>query len=164
MYYYKISSLWRSSIQSLINFNILNRPFMYVLCNFLGKFELYYKQNLSAQNLKLQILSIECLSSNLLIILSYSITCDLKNMKIKKILNEVMNHYSITSRNNASISNFAGGFRWKSEYLWCIIKFKFLRNLSKTRKFVTFEIQILKKFVKTINICKLFCSSLGLKI
>ncbi|KAF0769544.1 Uncharacterized protein FWK35_00005104, partial [Aphis craccivora] len=24
--------------------------------------------------------------------------------------------YSITSRNNASISNFGGGFRWKSEY------------------------------------------------
>ncbi|KAE9538001.1 hypothetical protein AGLY_005973 [Aphis glycines] len=26
----------------------------------------------------------------------------------------------ITSRNNASISNFGGGFRWKSEYPWCI--------------------------------------------
>ncbi|KAF0773229.1 Uncharacterized protein FWK35_00007673 [Aphis craccivora] len=23
--------------------------------------------------------------------------------------------------NNASISNFGGGFRWKNEYLWCII-------------------------------------------
>ncbi|KAF0761760.1 Uncharacterized protein FWK35_00011636 [Aphis craccivora] len=32
--------------------------------------------------------------------------------------------YSITSRNNAPISNFGGGFRWKSEYLWCIIKIK----------------------------------------
>ncbi|KAE9537632.1 hypothetical protein AGLY_006655, partial [Aphis glycines] len=41
----------------------------------------------------------------------------------------------ITSRNNASISNFGGSFRRKSEYPWCIIKFKFLRNLSKTRKF-----------------------------
>ncbi|KAF0688711.1 Uncharacterized protein FWK35_00038182 [Aphis craccivora] len=29
--------------------------------------------------------------------------------------------YSITSRNNASISNFGGGFRCKSEYPWCII-------------------------------------------
>ncbi|KAE9523574.1 hypothetical protein AGLY_016126 [Aphis glycines] len=32
--------------------------------------------------------------------------------------------YSITSRNNASISNFGGGFRWKSEYPWCIIEVK----------------------------------------
>ncbi|KAE9536487.1 hypothetical protein AGLY_007276, partial [Aphis glycines] len=30
----------------------------------------------------------------------------------------------ITSRNNASISNFGGGFRWKSEYPWCIIQVK----------------------------------------
>ncbi|KAF0767934.1 Uncharacterized protein FWK35_00004324 [Aphis craccivora] len=29
--------------------------------------------------------------------------------------------YSITSRKNASISNFGGGFRWQSEYPWCII-------------------------------------------
>ncbi|KAE9531672.1 hypothetical protein AGLY_010878 [Aphis glycines] len=41
----------------------------------------------------------------------------------------------ITSRNNAPISNYGGGFRCKSEYPWCIIEFKFLRNLSKTRKF-----------------------------
>ncbi|KAF0769124.1 Uncharacterized protein FWK35_00008927 [Aphis craccivora] len=32
--------------------------------------------------------------------------------------------YSITSRNNTSISNFGGGFRWKSEYPWCIIEVK----------------------------------------
>ncbi|KAF0749802.1 Uncharacterized protein FWK35_00016103 [Aphis craccivora] len=88
--------------------------------------------------------------------------------------------YNITSQNNASISNFGGSFRWKSEYPWCILEakskhfptvfkkiekkkmtekrefirktnnfrpnrffymvtieifFKFLRNLSKTRKF-----------------------------
>ncbi|KAE9523008.1 hypothetical protein AGLY_016639 [Aphis glycines] len=49
--------------------------------------------------------------------------------------------YSITSRNNASISNFGGGSRWESEYPWCIIKFKFLRNLSKTRKFAMQELQ-----------------------
>ncbi|KAF0763214.1 Uncharacterized protein FWK35_00008694 [Aphis craccivora] len=29
--------------------------------------------------------------------------------------------YRITNRNNAPISNFGGGFRWKSEYPWCII-------------------------------------------
>ncbi|KAF0748493.1 Uncharacterized protein FWK35_00020732, partial [Aphis craccivora] len=30
----------------------------------------------------------------------------------------------ITSLNNATISNFGGGFRCKSEYLWCMIKDK----------------------------------------
>ncbi|KAF0756236.1 Uncharacterized protein FWK35_00007880, partial [Aphis craccivora] len=28
----------------------------------------------------------------------------------------------ITSRNNAPISNYGGGFRCKSEYPWCIIE------------------------------------------
>ncbi|KAF0704206.1 Uncharacterized protein FWK35_00029222 [Aphis craccivora] len=32
--------------------------------------------------------------------------------------------YSITSRNNAPISNYGGGFRCKSEYPWCIIEVK----------------------------------------
>ncbi|KAF0753784.1 Uncharacterized protein FWK35_00025066 [Aphis craccivora] len=32
--------------------------------------------------------------------------------------------YSITSRNNAPISNFGGGFRCKSKYPWCIIEVK----------------------------------------
>ncbi|KAF0707544.1 Uncharacterized protein FWK35_00025936 [Aphis craccivora] len=32
--------------------------------------------------------------------------------------------YSITSRNNAPISNFGGGFRCKGEYPWCIIEVK----------------------------------------
>ncbi|KAF0758203.1 Uncharacterized protein FWK35_00021351 [Aphis craccivora] len=32
--------------------------------------------------------------------------------------------YSITSRNNAPISNFGSGFRCKIEYLWCIIEVK----------------------------------------
>ncbi|KAF0759597.1 Uncharacterized protein FWK35_00016767 [Aphis craccivora] len=32
--------------------------------------------------------------------------------------------YSITSRNNAQISNYRGGFRCKSEYPWCIIEVK----------------------------------------
>ncbi|KAF0770253.1 Uncharacterized protein FWK35_00007812, partial [Aphis craccivora] len=30
----------------------------------------------------------------------------------------------ITSRNNAPISNFGGGFRCKSEYPWCIVEVK----------------------------------------
>ncbi|KAF0765246.1 Uncharacterized protein FWK35_00006209 [Aphis craccivora] len=28
--------------------------------------------------------------------------------------------YSITKRNNASISNFGGGFRWQKEYPWSL--------------------------------------------
>ncbi|KAF0740841.1 Uncharacterized protein FWK35_00033344 [Aphis craccivora] len=32
--------------------------------------------------------------------------------------------YSITSRNNASISNFGCGFHWQDEYPWCIIEVK----------------------------------------
>ncbi|KAF0750676.1 Uncharacterized protein FWK35_00037503 [Aphis craccivora] len=32
--------------------------------------------------------------------------------------------YSITSRNNAPISNYGSGFRCKSEYSWCIIEVK----------------------------------------
>ncbi|KAF0757042.1 Uncharacterized protein FWK35_00026259 [Aphis craccivora] len=32
--------------------------------------------------------------------------------------------YSITSRNNAPISNYGGGFRCKSEYPWCILEVK----------------------------------------
>ncbi|KAF0773554.1 Uncharacterized protein FWK35_00001141 [Aphis craccivora] len=32
--------------------------------------------------------------------------------------------YSITSRNNAPISNFGGGFRCKSEHPWCIMEIK----------------------------------------
>ena len=32
--------------------------------------------------------------------------------------------HSITSPNNSSISNFKGGFRWQSEYPWCIIEVK----------------------------------------
>ncbi|KAF0765858.1 glutamate receptor ionotropic, NMDA 3A-like [Aphis craccivora] len=31
---------------------------------------------------------------------------------------------NITSRNNAPISNFGGGFQYKSEYPWCIIEVK----------------------------------------
>ncbi|KAF0770620.1 Uncharacterized protein FWK35_00013823 [Aphis craccivora] len=43
--------------------------------------------------------------------------------------------YSITSRNNAPISNYGGGFRCKSEYPWCIIEVKiFSKKLRKTKK------------------------------
>ncbi|KAF0765951.1 Uncharacterized protein FWK35_00003445 [Aphis craccivora] len=38
----------------------------------------------------------------------------------------------ITSRNNAPISNYGGGFRCKSEYPWCIIEFS--KKLRKTKK------------------------------
>ncbi|KAF0772476.1 Uncharacterized protein FWK35_00006581 [Aphis craccivora] len=31
---------------------------------------------------------------------------------------------TIASRNNAPISNFGVGFRWKNEYDWCIIEVK----------------------------------------
>ncbi|KAF0703422.1 Uncharacterized protein FWK35_00028582, partial [Aphis craccivora] len=47
----------------------------------------------------------------------------------------------ITSRNNAPISNFGGGFRCKSEYPWCIIEVKsktfsnsFQKNREKQKK------------------------------
>ncbi|KAF0774142.1 Uncharacterized protein FWK35_00001988 [Aphis craccivora] len=42
----------------------------------------------------------------------------------------------ITSKNNASISNFEGGFLWKSEYPWCIIEVKRFSNSfqKKSRK------------------------------
>ncbi|KAF0761993.1 Uncharacterized protein FWK35_00016169 [Aphis craccivora] len=38
----------------------------------------------------------------------------------------------ITSRNNATISNYGGGFRCKSEYPWCIIEFS--KKSRKTKK------------------------------
>ncbi|KAE9532625.1 hypothetical protein AGLY_009706 [Aphis glycines] len=40
----------------------------------------------------------------------------------------------ITSRNNASISNFGGGFRWKSEYPWYIIEVKIFKKIEKNKK------------------------------
>ncbi|KAF0755707.1 Uncharacterized protein FWK35_00022902 [Aphis craccivora] len=47
---------------------------------------------------------------------------------------------SITSRNNAPISNYRGGFRCKSEYHWCIKRSKvnifqqFSKKSRKTKK------------------------------
>ncbi|KAE9539854.1 hypothetical protein AGLY_005106 [Aphis glycines] len=59
----------------------------------------------------------------------------LLNLKLAFLLLNLVIHFElsdecidftmiITSRNNASISNFGGGFRWKSEYPWCIIEVK----------------------------------------
>ncbi|KAF0759984.1 Uncharacterized protein FWK35_00008284 [Aphis craccivora] len=47
---------------------------------------------------------------------------------------------TITSRNNAPITNFGGGFRCKSEYPWCIIQVKnkhfptVLKKIEKNKK------------------------------
>ncbi|KAE9542379.1 hypothetical protein AGLY_003506 [Aphis glycines] len=45
----------------------------------------------------------------------------------------------ITSRNNASISNLGGGFRWQSEYPWCIIKYKYLIKNMACMQNINFE-------------------------
>ncbi|KAE9522819.1 hypothetical protein AGLY_016781, partial [Aphis glycines] len=42
--------------------------------------------------------------------------------------------YSITSRNNAPISNYGGGFRCKSEYPWCIVEVKIFKKIVKNKK------------------------------
>ncbi|KAF0753509.1 Uncharacterized protein FWK35_00035208 [Aphis craccivora] len=49
----------------------------------------------------------------------------------------------ITSRNNAPISNYGGGFRCKSEYPWCIIEFS--KKLRKTKKKMTEKRELLRK-------------------
>ncbi|KAF0748565.1 Uncharacterized protein FWK35_00026036 [Aphis craccivora] len=41
--------------------------------------------------------------------------------------------YNITCRNNASISDFGGGFQWQSEYPWYIMEVEIAMN----QKFVT---------------------------
>ncbi|KAF0715104.1 Uncharacterized protein FWK35_00039310 [Aphis craccivora] len=59
--------------------------------------------------------------------------------------------YSITSRNKAPISNFGGGFRWKSEYPWCIIEFKskhfptVFKKIEKNNKKMTEKREFLRK-------------------
>ncbi|KAF0752427.1 Uncharacterized protein FWK35_00034117, partial [Aphis craccivora] len=59
---------------------------------------------------------------------------------------------SITSRNNAQISNFGGGFRCKSEYPWCIIievKSKHFptvfKKIEKNKKKMTKKREFLRK-------------------
>ncbi|KAF0765402.1 Uncharacterized protein FWK35_00011226, partial [Aphis craccivora] len=56
----------------------------------------------------------------------------------------------ITSRNNASISNFLGGFRWRNKYPWCIIEVKnilqqFSKNREKQKKKLTEKREFLRK-------------------
>ncbi|KAE9532775.1 hypothetical protein AGLY_009856 [Aphis glycines] len=57
----------------------------------------------------------------------------------------------ITSRNNASISNFGGGFRWKSEYPWCIKEVKskhfptVFKKIEKNKKKMTEKREFLRK-------------------
>ncbi|KAF0768090.1 Uncharacterized protein FWK35_00000696, partial [Aphis craccivora] len=59
--------------------------------------------------------------------------------------------YSITSRNNAPISNFGGGFRCKSEYPWCIIEVKskyfptVFKKIEKNKKKMTQKREFLRK-------------------
>ena len=59
--------------------------------------------------------------------------------------------YSITSRNNAPISNFGGGFRCKSEYPWCIIEVKskhfptVFKKIEKNKKKMTEKREFLRK-------------------
>ncbi|KAE9522070.1 hypothetical protein AGLY_017532 [Aphis glycines] len=50
---------------------------------------------------------------------------------------------SITSRNNAPISNYGSGFRCKSEYPWCIIEFS--KKSRKTKKKMTKKREFLRK-------------------
>ncbi|KAF0749838.1 Uncharacterized protein FWK35_00020048 [Aphis craccivora] len=42
--------------------------------------------------------------------------------------------YSITSRNNPSISNLGGGFRRQSEYPWCDIEVKKVNKIQRFSK------------------------------
>ncbi|KAF0749150.1 Uncharacterized protein FWK35_00014564 [Aphis craccivora] len=51
----------------------------------------------------------------------------------------------ITSRNNAPISNFGGGFRCKSEYPWYIIEFKIFKKIEKNKKKMTEKREFLRK-------------------
>ncbi|KAE9521641.1 hypothetical protein AGLY_017937, partial [Aphis glycines] len=67
----------------------------------------------------------------------------------------VVSVYSITCRNNASISNFRGGFRLLSEYPWCIIevKSKHFPTVFKKIDFFMVQLKILaaqKKKIKNV--------------
>ncbi|KAF0768761.1 Uncharacterized protein FWK35_00000390, partial [Aphis craccivora] len=53
--------------------------------------------------------------------------------------------YSITSRNNAPISNYGGGYRSKSEYPWCIIEVKIFKKIEKNKKKMTEKRELLRK-------------------
>ncbi|KAF0702081.1 Uncharacterized protein FWK35_00032009 [Aphis craccivora] len=51
----------------------------------------------------------------------------------------------ITSRNNAPISKFKGGFRCNSKYPWCIIEVKILKEIEKNKKKKTEKREFLRK-------------------
>ncbi|KAF0757645.1 Uncharacterized protein FWK35_00023871, partial [Aphis craccivora] len=57
----------------------------------------------------------------------------------------------ITSRNNAPISNYGGGFRCKKEYPWCIIQVKsyyfptVFNKIEKNKKKITKKREFLRK-------------------
>ncbi|KAF0767792.1 Uncharacterized protein FWK35_00020686 [Aphis craccivora] len=59
--------------------------------------------------------------------------------------------YSITSRNNAPISNFEGGFRCKSEYSWCIIKLTFFNSFQKNREKQKKKMTEKREFLRKIS-------------
>ncbi|KAF0768656.1 Uncharacterized protein FWK35_00012726 [Aphis craccivora] len=85
----------------------------------------------------------------------------------------------VTSQNNASISNFGGGFRWQSDYPWCIIEVKtfsnsFQKNREKQIKNVSINtfyeicrkreiVQIIENFTITV-IAQFFFISFKLRV
>ncbi|KAE9531405.1 hypothetical protein AGLY_010611, partial [Aphis glycines] len=69
--------------------------------------------------------------------------------------------YSVTSRNNASISNFGGGFRWKSEYPWCIIEKNKKKNDGKTGIFTQNQFSTESIFLYGCNSKTNYCKYLN---
>ncbi|KAE9534735.1 hypothetical protein AGLY_008027 [Aphis glycines] len=78
--------------------------------------------------------------------------------EVPHILTNHLRSESITSRNNAPISNYGSGSRCKSEYPWCIIEFS--KKSSKTKKKITEKRQFLRKTSFRPNRCFFFgCNS-----
>ncbi|KAF0760009.1 non-lysosomal glucosylceramidase, partial [Aphis craccivora] len=61
----------------------------------------------------------QCLLPNTSVTYEFGLFIDMPKIKFPKSNTE---YFSITSRNNAPISNYGGGFRCKSEYPWCIVE------------------------------------------
>ncbi|KAE9542404.1 hypothetical protein AGLY_003531, partial [Aphis glycines] len=59
--------------------------------------------------------------------------------------------YNITFRNNASISNFGGGFQWQSKYPWCIIEIKSFQKNRENKNKVTEKRKFLLKISFQLN-------------
>ncbi|KAF0761236.1 Uncharacterized protein FWK35_00012407 [Aphis craccivora] len=80
-------------------------------------------------------------------------TKSVENVKICKVKNTTINSERseecidftmiVTSRNNAPISNYGGGFRCKSEYPWCTIEFS--KKSRKTKIKMTGKREFLRK-------------------